>query len=201
MLVGLLIAVIAGGLSMVSELQYRAQTQVFVLPTATAGSDPFTLVKTAERIGDNLSHVVNTSSFFERVIERTNGTFSKSDFGKNDRVARKVWSRSISVTPVVGTGFVQVAAFDGNKRNAAILASAVAGVLAERGGEFVPGDVTIKEVDAVVLSRFPVRPNVPLNMIFGFLIGVLGVSLVELFRNPRHSHARELTAVDWVKHL
>lgn len=201
MLVGLLVSVMAGGLSLVSKLEYRAQTQVFVLPQATAGSDPFTLVKTAERIGDNLSHVVYTNSFFERVLERTNGIYQKEDFGKNERAMRRVWAQAISVSPVIGTGFVRVEAYDDDKRKAAILAGAVAGVLAERGGEFVPGDVIIKEVDTVVLSRFPVRPNLPLNMIYGFLLGVLGVILVELFRNPRHSHRNELNAIDWMKHL
>ena len=48
--------------------------------------------------------------------------------------------------------------------------------------EYVGGDVTIKVVNAPVATRFPVRPNLPLNGALGFVVGVLLMVLALLRR-------------------
>ena len=199
-LVGLLVAAMSGALSLLLPLQYRAETQVFILSRTPAGVDPFTLVKTAERIGANLSYIVYTSSFFDRVLTLTRDQIAREYFGANDREQRKAWRDSIDVGVVPGTGFLRVAAFHEDPRQAAILAQAVATTLVDRGWEYVGGEVQIKSVDNVVISRFPVRPNILMNILTGFLIGVFGVALVELFRAPRHPHGGG-GAMDWLRHV
>ncbi|OGL88418.1 hypothetical protein A3H75_03265 [Candidatus Uhrbacteria bacterium RIFCSPLOWO2_02_FULL_51_9] len=199
-LVGLLVAAMSGALSLLLPLQYRAETQVFILSRTPAGVDPFTLVKTAERIGANLSYIVYTSSFFDRVLTLTRDQIAREYFGANDREQRKAWRDSIDVGVVPGTGFLRVAAFHEDPRQAAILAQAVVTTLVDRGWEYVGGEVQIKSVDNVVISRFPVRPNILMNILTGFLIGVFGVALVELFRAPRHPHGGG-GAMDWLRHV
>ena len=62
------------------------------------------------------------------------------------------------------------------------LAGAAVDTLASRGWEYVGGDVTIKVVNAPVATRFPVRPNLPLNGALGFVVGVLLMVLALLRR-------------------
>lgn len=198
---GLLVAAMSGALTLLFPLQYRAEAQVFILSRTPAGVDPFTVAKTAERIGANLTQIVYTSSFFDRVIYVTNGTLTKEQFGADERTQRKNWRKTLDVGVVPGTGFLRVAAFDEDPARAGIIAQAVVTTLVEKGWEYVGGEVQIKAVDTVVLSRFPVRPNIALNVLMGLVIGVFGVVVVELFRAPRHPHAAHEGAVDWLRHL
>ena len=201
LLVGFLASVISGALSFTQPLEYRAQSQVFILSRTTAGVDPFTVIKTAERIGENLTHIIYTSSFFDHVISVSQGQLSAQEFGDSERDQRKNWEKTVDVGVVPGTGFLRIAAFDSDPDHAAVITQAVVTTLIDRGWEYVGGEVQIKAVDNVVLSRFPVRPNIPANMLLGFIVGVLGVAIVELFRAPKHRHSKEMGPVDWLRHL
>ena len=76
----------------------------------------------------------------------------------------------MSPTVLSGTSLLSVTAFDTDQKQAEVLAGAVAFVLQTRGAEYTGADVEIKVVDTPVLSRFPVRPNYVLNLIFGALV-------------------------------
>jgi len=200
-LVGLLIGVLSGALSLVLPLEYKAETKVFILSRTPTGADPFTVVKTAERIGENLSHIVFTSSFFDEAVRVAQGQVLPEQFGETERAQRKGWQSTVDVGVVPGTGFLRVSAFHENPRQAAIIAQSVVSALIEKGWEYVGGEVQIKAVDNVVISRFPVRPNIPMNIVLGFVFGVLGVAVVELFRSPKHHHPRHMGPADWLRHL
>ena len=102
---------------------------------------------------------------------------------------------------LTGTGFLRVAAFHTDSRQAGVIAQAIVTTLVEKGWEYVGGEVQIKAVDNVTLSRFPVRPNILLNIVMGFIIGAFGVIVFELFRAPRHHHEGGMGASDWLRHL
>ncbi len=201
LLVGLLVAAMSGALTLLSPLQYRAETQVFILSRTPTGVDPFTLAKTAERIGANLAQIVYTSSFFDRVMLIARDQVNKEQFGADDREQRKNWRKTVDVGVVPGTGFLRVAAFHTDSRQAGVIAQAIVTTLVEKGWEYVGGEVQIKAVDNVTLSRFPVRPNILLNIVMGFIIGAFGVIVFELFRAPRHHHEGGMGASDWLRHL
>lgn len=201
LLVGLLVAAMSGALTFLFPLQYRAETQIFILSRTPAGVDPFTIAKTAERIGANLAQIVYTSSFFDRVLYITQDKLTKEQFGATEREQRKTWRETLDVGIVPGTGFLRVAAFDENPTRAALIAQAVVSTLVDKGWEYVGGEVQIKAVDNVVLSRWPVRPNIAMNVLMGLVVGVFGVIVVELFRAPRHHHEGGMGAGDWLRHL
>ena len=200
-LVGLLVAAMSGALTLLFPLEYRAETQVFILSRTPAGVDPFTLAKTAERIGANLAQIVYTSSFFDRVLLIARDQVNKEQFGADDRAQRKNWRKTVDVGVVPGTGFLRVAAFHEDPRQAGVIAQAIVSTLVDKGWEYVGGEVQIKAVDNVTLSRFPVRPNILLNIVMGFIIGAFGVMVFELFRAPRHHHEGGMGVGDWLRHL
>jgi hypothetical protein len=49
--------------------------------------------------------------------------------------------------------------------------------LVTQGWEYLGGDVAIKIVSEPLVSKWPVRPSVPLNGAIGFLVGFLIFSL------------------------
>ena len=175
---GLLCAMAALIISLFFPLQYRADAEVFILSKSRYGVDPYTVVRSAERIGENLVQIMSTNDFFEKVISEPNTGIDTSRFeGVNERVKRKRWQKAVNARVVFGTGALHISGYHRDSDEAEALAGAVARTLSTRGTEYVGGDVTIRVVNAPVSTRFPARPNLVINTILGLVIGLLGMSI------------------------
>lgn len=160
-------------------LEYRADAQVLIISQSRFGVDPYTVVKSAERIGENLIQVMKTEDFANKVLAYKDGIVDKIKFGDLDqRERRKLWESTLDVSVISGTGVLNIAVFNPDPEIAKEIAEAVAGTLTSRGWEYVGGDVAIKVINNPVATRFPVRPNLPLNFLIGFLAGLSAMSLV-----------------------
>ncbi|HBW73738.1 MAG: hypothetical protein UX20_C0014G0008 [Candidatus Magasanikbacteria bacterium GW2011_GWC2_45_8] len=166
-IVGALIAVLV---SVFLPQEYAATTKLLVIPKVNLGVDPYTAVKSGERINQTLSEVIRTTSFFDKVMSASGFQIDQSPYQTTEQKKRKRWERAVSPTVLSGTSLLSVTAFDTDQKQAEVLAGAVAFVLQTRGTEYTGADVEIKVVDTPVLSRFPVRPNYVLNLIFGALV-------------------------------
>lgn len=178
-LVGLIISVFAGGLTFLWPLQYRADTQVLIISKSRYGVDPYTVVKSAERVGENLVQIMKTDDFLAKVRATPNYSFNWSTFdGLNDRQKRRTWPKMVTGSVVYGTGVLNVSAYDQNPETAKQLAGAVAQTLTDKAWEYVGGDVILKTVNVPVATRFPSKPNPLVNAGVGFLAGVLLAALI-----------------------
>lgn len=154
-------------------LEYRADAQVLIISQSRYGVDPYTAAKSAERVGENLAQVIKTNDFYQKVVAQSSG-LDLIKFNKlNERERRDLWQKTVSANVVYGTGVLNIGAFNQNPEQAKQWASAAAGALASRGWEYVGGDVIIKVVNEPLVTKFPVRPNLMLYGLFGFVIGGL----------------------------
>lgn len=168
---GLVVAVIAIGISLLFPLQYSAVSQVLIISRNQNGVDPYTQSKAAERIGENLSEVMQTSDFFGKVLESA-VSFDKDSWKKlTERDARKKWQKDVKPESVYGTSLLKITVYGPTQGEAVNLSNAVSQTVASRGWEYVGGDVVLKQVDNPLVSRFPARPNIIVNAIAGFFIG------------------------------
>lgn len=155
-------------------LEYRADAQVLIISKSRYGIDPYTIVKSAERVGENIAEVMKTTDFFEKVMAQGGYDIDQSKFQNvSERVKRKRWTKAVQGSVVYGTGVLNVAAYDRTPERAAALAAATVDTLASRAWEYVGGDVTIKVVNAPIVSRLPARPNLVVNALAGFAAGAL----------------------------
>lgn len=178
-LVGIIVAIISAGLTLFFPLQYRAEAQVLIIPKSRLGVDPYTVVKSAERVGDNLIQIMQTDDFLDKVRSTGGGELDWSKFDKlSDRQKRKAWPKMVSGSVVYGTGVVNVNAYNTNSDQAKKIARAVVNTLEIKGWEYVGADVIIKGVNNAVATKWPVKPNLPLNAVAGFLVGVMGMALL-----------------------
>lgn len=178
-LAGVLIGVVAGLLTLAFPLQYRADAQVLIISQSRYGVDPYTVVKSAERVGENIIQVMRTNDFYRKVREQVGHDIDWKRFDNLDeRNRRKLWNKTIAPSVVYGTGVLNVSAYHTDKVQAERLAGAAVDALAAKGWEYVGGDVTIKVVNEPVVTKWPVRPNIALNALLGFILGVLGASFI-----------------------
>lgn len=171
---GILGALCAMALSLLFPLEYRADAGVYIISKSRYGVDPYTVVKSAEQVGQNITQVMKTQDFFDKVLATAGSNFDTTQFQNiTDRQRAKRWQKAVDGSVVFGTGVLNVSAYSTNPDQAKILAGALVDTLVQKGYEYIGGDVTIKQVNKPIVTRFPVRPNMPLNAALGFLIGLI----------------------------
>ncbi len=182
---GLFTALLAVLLSFVSPVQYRADAQVYILSKSRYGIDPYTVAKSAERIGENLAQVIKTSDFSDKVLMNQNFQLDRSYFENagSEREKRKRWEKSVDASVVFGTGVLNVSAYHRNAKQAVAYNSALVETLVTKGSEYVGEDVEMKVVNQPVATNLPVRPNFLMNAIVGFAVGVCMMAFLIVRRN------------------
>lgn len=183
--------VLAAGLSFLRPLEYSSTMRLLIIQKAGATLDPYTAIRSAESIADNLSQIIYTSVFFDKV-EGAGFNIDRSYFDANETKRRQQWSDMVSTLVTHQTGFLQISVYHKSKDQASEIARAIGFILTTEGNQYVGGrDLEIRLVDTPLQSRFPVRPNVPLNAFLGAVIGVILSSLYivvgEARRHRRHT--------------
>jgi capsular polysaccharide biosynthesis protein len=160
--------------SLIQTKKYSSQIRLLITQTNVTGVDPYTAIKSTERIGQNLSELVFSSTFFNGVINQ--GGVDANYFTLNDEIdKRKEWAETISVGVTPGTGVMYVTAYHPDRAQAAAIAIAVADQLAEQAPNFFGYSVRVQIIDDPLPSRFYAKPdfvsNLGFGLIFGFLVG------------------------------
>ncbi len=180
--------VLAAALSFVRPLEYSSTMRLLIIQKASQSLDPYTAIRSAESIADNLSQVIYTSVFFDKVTS-AGFQIDKSYFDASETKRRRQWSDMVSTQVTHQTGFLQISVFHKNKEQASEIARAIAYVLTTEGNQYIGGhDLAIQLVDTPLQSRFPVRPNVPLNAFLGAVIGVVLSALYLVVGEARRHH-------------
>lgn len=171
---GMVFAVISFLASLFFPQQYSAETQVLIISRDRGGVDPYTQAKSAERIGENLAQVMLTTDFYNKVLTAGNTNFDKSVWQNlNERDQRKKWVEDVQAQMSYGSSLLNIKAYSRTPDDAKALAQAVTDTVATRGWEYVGGDVAIKVVNNPLVSRWPTRPNYPMNAAAGFAVGMI----------------------------
>lgn len=175
-------------IGLVQPLRYGATMRILIIQSTSATLDAYTAVKSAEKVGRNLGRVIASSSFLDRVLA-ANPAVDASTFSRIERKRRRTWQRMVEVSVPAETSVMEVRVFHERQAQARAIAEAVAAVLLRDVREYTGSrDIDVKVIDPPLVSKFPVRPNLPIVAGLGVLIGaVLGAS-IEYLRSP-HRHA------------
>ncbi len=183
-----LMALLAGGLSFVRPLEYSSSMRLLIIQKAGATLDPYTAIRSAETIADNLSQVIYTSDFFDKVMG-AGFSIDKTYFNSNENKQRDQWSKMVTTEVTHQTGFLQITVYHTNKDQASEIGRAIAFVLTTQGNQYIGGrDLEVRLVDTPLQSRFPVRPNIPLNAFLGAIVGVILSSTYLVVGEARRRH-------------
>lgn len=173
MLFGLLGMVLALVVSFIQPLKYSSTVRLLILQDAGLSVDAYTASRSEERIAENLSTIVYTTTFFDQVL---NSGFSIDErtFPIDDAKRRRAWGKTVTATVSRGTGLLTISAFHTDVRQAEQIVRATAFVLTEKVSDYTSGsNIDVRLIDAPLNSRWPVKPNILANIISGFVLGAL----------------------------
>lgn len=187
--VAVVVGLLAAGLSFVRPLEYRSTVRLLILQPGTLALDPYLATRSQERVSENLANIIETTSFFDKVMA-ADLTIDRNVFSTKEEKRRKQWRRMADTFVSRGSGLLTVQVYHKNKVQAETVAAAITTVLRSEGWTYLgAGDLTVEVVDAPLTSNWPVRPNVPMNALGGFVLGlILGAVYVGYlaYRHPPH---------------
>jgi capsular polysaccharide biosynthesis protein len=183
-----LVTAVAGmGISFLFPLQYSSSMRMLIIQKQLSAADPYTAIKASERISDNLAQIVYTTSFFDKVMG-AKFNIDRSVFKTEESKKRKQWRDMIETRVIRGSGMLVVTVYHTDPKQAEQISRAVAFVLTTEGWQYIGGgDLDVKLVDEPLVSRYPVRPNVPANAFMGLILGIIAGTGYVLLNARRHS--------------
>jgi capsular polysaccharide biosynthesis protein len=161
---------LAVALSFLRPWEYTSSIRLLIVQKNTGTSDAYTVLKSAESIGENLSQVVRTSSFLDKILDKKYSV-DKNFFPRKEYDRRKKWNRMIETQVSRGTGFLKITVYHQDKIQAHNMMRATANILIEEGWQYVGTAMEMKLVDKPLESKFPARPNIFAHMFLGLFFG------------------------------
>ncbi len=165
-------ALVALGFSLASPLRYGSTMRVLITQPNAAGLDPYTAIKSTERIAANLSELIYTTTYFNNVLAQAQG-FDASYFPTDEYQRRKLWKESVETQLVPGTGIMALSGFHPKRGQARILVDAAARELALETPNYFGYNVRVQVVDSPLDSPWFAKPRFLQNALIGALAGFL----------------------------
>lgn len=185
---GLVFAIL---LSLIRPLKYDATTKILITQKLS-GADAYTASRSAERIADDLTLVLYTSDFFSKVMASSYG-IDENYFSTDEIKRRKEWQETVSASVSYSSGIMEIRAYHANPEEAKKLAAAVADVYVTQGSSYISGsDITVQVVDEPLSSRYPVKPNLPVNGLSGLFLGAIAGGVYAYIQDDKMKRGHRL---------
>lgn len=151
---------------------YQADSRVLVVQKL-GYYDRYSREETVNYVSHLLSDVVQSESFYTEVITRDPSI--QSILPKDEFERRKAWRQMVEIHIVSNGGILRIDTFHASPSIAKLLNKTIGDTLIQKGNAYHgAGDsVEIKAIDAPLVSRYPVRPNVMLNVGIAIVVGFL----------------------------
>lgn len=175
--IGLLLGVV---LSFLRPLEYSSTTRLLIIQQLGT-VDAYTASRSAERVAEDITNVIYTSTFFDKVMAASS-QIDQDYFPSDPLKQRKKWGKAVDASVARGTGLLTIAVYHQDVEQAELIARALSAVVVDEGWQYTSGgSISIQQVDEPIKSNWPVRPNIPLNAFAGAVLGGLaGVGFVIL---------------------
>jgi uncharacterized protein involved in exopolysaccharide biosynthesis len=174
-LVTLLGGALAVLFSFAQPLRYSSTERLLILQTNSVGIDPYTALKSTERIAQNLSELIYTSSFFNAVMSKAQ---VEADYFPQDEISkRKKWRSTIETSVTPGTGIMTITAYHPKRETATELATYVSQQLVSITPNYFGYSVRVQIIDDPLPSKFYAKPDFLRNAMLGLIAGFLLASV------------------------
>ena len=173
--------VLALAVSFLQPLKYSSTVRLMVLQDVGSSVDAYTASRSEERIAENLSTILYTTTFFNEVMA-SGYSIDTSTFREEDYKKRQDWMKTVGATVSRGSGIMTISAYHQEVIQAEQIVKAVATVLMEQAQTYTSGgNVEVRVIDDPLNSRWPVKPNILANIFSGFVLGgLMGIAYIWL---------------------
>jgi len=183
-----IIVIFTLAISLLFPLKYSAKSRLLVVQN-TAGSDPYTVSRSNEYLGNLFAQVAYSGSFYNLVLS-SQYNIDKNYFsgGYNDQI--KKWQKTIATKTLSDTGIIEINIYHPNPYQAQQIALAINDIFINKNANYQGNGAGIKisVIDQPLVSTYPVKPNLLQNGLVALAGGLmLAIFFVYLFPEDRYS--------------
>jgi capsular polysaccharide biosynthesis protein len=177
--VTLLVVLLSLVFTLIQPFRYESQTKILIDLQAGPGMDAYSASKAAERVGRNLSQIFYTSSFLSKVLN-SGFYIDKAYFPADETKKLSEWQKMVSTNVAPGSQIMQISVFHPDREQSLILIKALTSVLLKEGKNYISAEsFKMTVLDEPTTSTYPVKPDVMLNLILGFVAGLfLAIAII-----------------------
>ncbi len=170
--------------SLILPFQRSSTVRVLITQPTASGLDPYTAIKSTERVASSLSELIYTTTFFDNVLS-ANAEIDKTYFPQDEYDRRRLWRQSIETAVTPGTGIMSLSAFHRDPAQARLIVDGVAREMATQTPTYFGYNIRVQIIDAPLDSRWFARPEFVQNGALGAGLGaLLGLTII-LWRTLR----------------
>ncbi len=174
-------------ISLLGGLKYTAKSNLLVVQD-TGSADAYMVSRSNEYLGNLLSQVVYSGSFFNSVIENRNYRVSSEYFGSSYSERMKNWRKTIYTKTISDTGIIEVYVYHSNPDQARMISLAVNDVLINDNAKYHSGrDVKVSILDQPLVSEYPDNPNLVTTFLITLILSLF-VSLIYIYLYPEKKY-------------
>jgi len=163
-------------------LKYGSKSRLLVVQSAS-GADPYIVSKSNEYLGNLFSQVVYSHSFFN-LVSSSQFNVDRSYFGNSSNKQIKNWKKTVSAKSLGDTGIISINVYHPDPYQARQITLAINDVLINKNFNYqgLGNLVRVTVIDQPIVSKYPVKPDIALNVIFSVFSGlVVGLFYIYLF--------------------
>lgn len=186
----LVFLVVAMIISFAQPLKYNSESRLLVVQNFPEETDPYAISKSNEYLTSILSKVISSNLFYEDIMD--SGFLINKDYfskNKNTKKEMKNWRKTVYAKPISDSGIIDIKVYHQNKEQLAQIANAINFILKSKHNLYhgAGNNITIKIIDKPIISTWPTKPNVLLNVFVAFIFAlILSLSYIYLFPEKKY---------------
>ncbi|MBU0647214.1 hypothetical protein KKC67_01055 [Patescibacteria group bacterium] len=183
----LLTLLLAMVFTLVQPFKYRADLKVLVIQNFSANIDPYTASKSNEYLSNVLARVIYSNSFYNNILA-SEFDVDKNYFSGDVKKQMEKWAKTINAKVINDSGIININVYHSSRIQAEQIAKSISYILQTKHALYHGGGNNVKAqiIDEPIVSRFPVKPNIILNLALGLIIGLfLAFGYIYLFPEER----------------
>lgn len=171
------------------SFKYEAKSKILLLQHNGEATDPYTAAKSSQFISSLLAQVVTSNSFLNDVFE-SGFNIDETYFGDNLNTRLKKWEKTAEARAINDTGIIEINIYHTDKSQSEQINSAIINIIKTKNGSYYgrTEDISIKVINEPIVSAWPVRPNILLNLFLTiFLSFMISFSFIVLFPDEKYN--------------
>jgi capsular polysaccharide biosynthesis protein len=184
----LLFVLLTAVLMSFQHFKYEAKSRILLLQHNGEAMDPYNAAKSNQFISSLLASVVSSNAFLNDVFG-AGFNIDESYFGNNTYDKLNKWQKTADARAINDTGIIEINTYHTDKTQAEQINSAIINVIKTKNGAYYGRneDISIKVIDEPIISDWPVRPNILLNLALTIFISLLiSFSYIVLFQDEKY---------------
>lgn len=161
--------------------KYRSDITVLIVQK---GANTLTASKNADYIGNIFKETLMAEPFLRGVL-KTDSSIQR-EFSKDAKKREKEWKSEVRYEMIEGAGIFKISVFDPKNEDSQKIANGIVNHFKEASSDYFgeygeKEEIEMKVIDGPITSAKVAYPNIILNTILGFIVGLFGSLLIVHF--------------------